>query len=95
MVCGTSKGQPTVNGCSYLHRHVTALMTQLDNTAIGGIYIQLPRREYAWTFLQVERAIQYPGVEHTTTGGISISVGTRKLHLCYCHPFSHQYRVPS
>ena len=41
MVCGTSKGQPTVNGCSYPHRHVTAPMTQLDNTTTGGISISV------------------------------------------------------
>ena len=41
MVCGTSQGQPTVNGCSYPHRHVTAPMTQLDNTTTGGISISV------------------------------------------------------
>ena len=41
MVCSASNGHPTVNGCSYLHRHVTAPMTQLDNTTTGGISISV------------------------------------------------------
>ena len=85
MVCGTSKGQPTVNGCSYPHRHVTAPMTQLDNTTTGGISISVETSNSLMLLPPILTSIQSLLLTHTHRSCLRLSSepGPQPRH-CIC-----------